>query len=106
MGYVDKLEELTNEALETTDSIGNDTRKEIDNRYTTLIDMKKFILEDMLVWFMDKDILDLKKLPLGSFKSMRIEQERDKYKALGTKYKEYIDVDLIMAYFNKEVQNE
>lgn len=70
--------------------------------YQTLIEMKKFILEDMLLYFIDRDIEGLRgHMP----ENVMVQRERRKWLKLCTKYGEYIDINLVMNYFDKEVQN-
>jgi hypothetical protein len=95
MGFVDELEREFKEV--------SGERKEFNGRYLTLIGMKKFILEDMLVYFIDRTVEGLKGHKPCNF---LVETERNKLLKFCRKYQgDYLKPEEIMDYFDKECQS-
>lgn len=95
LNYVDSLEK------QIIDESGG--RIKYNQRYHTVIKMKKFILEDMLPYFIDRDIEGLREHMPNNF---MVQRERRKWLKFCTKYENYVDVNLVMNYFDGEIQKK
>lgn len=81
LNYIDKLEK--------------------DSSSTLVIEMKKFILKDMLPYFIDNSIRDLKGHRPDNF---LVQQQRRQWIKLCTRYEDYVDIEEIISYFDKRIQ--
>lgn len=101
MGYMDKLQE-------DFESMGaNQIHREthmLNGRYETLMDMKKFILEDMVSHFIDEDIryLNQAKRPTGDLISNTIKR----WEEFCDKYPDYLNKQQIKDYIVGQIIQE
>ena len=89
IGYVNRLEEMMFNEQPVDGTINN-------SRYLTLMEMKKFILTDMLVYFVDKDIQELRTYenPTRDLVSLTINRWMD----FCDKHEEYINKQCLKDY--------
>ncbi len=102
MGYVDKIQE-------DFEQMGaNQVHKNahmLDCRYETLMDMKKFILEDLTYHFIDQDIKALLEMQQPTKDLITITMKR--WEEFCEKYPDYLNKDEIKDYiFRQMIQEE
>ena len=73
--------------------------------YLTLIEMKKFILEDMILYFIDGDIRDLKSMKEPT-RDLVVHTTLKRWEDFCDKYPGYLDKQKIKDYMVKELIQE
>ena len=101
LAHIDNLEEKFNESGETINHIGDLSRKNFDCKYGLLINLKRFVLENMLPYFIDKTAESLRGYNGDNFLVL---QEREKLSELVSRYEDYLDITDVMDYFDREIQ--
>jgi len=97
IGYVDKMDKQFEQI--GADRIHRKTQM-VDGRYETLMDLKKFTLEDILIYFINNEIDGFTRT---RWNPSWIDKRQKYWKGICEKYPEYIDTAKVMDYFARKV---